>query len=387
MLKVKKAINSIVLTHPFFSTILLNLIIEPDESIETAGVNNKRLIYNPKFINTLTVNQTIGLFLHEVLHVALLHMFRRKERDFKIWNIAADYIINLTLVEENIYIPENGYYNEDYKGMSTEEVYSIIYKEEKNVKEENTSDNMQSSDVFKNIAPEEWGVVADGVDENNNIIKGEQLEEEKIECELMISKAAFVAQEAGNISLNMQRLLEKERQPILNWRSELIGYMQKLKKNDYSFRRPNRKYIHQNIFIPSLRNEGIDHIIIAVDTSSSIDAKIFSTFIAEINSLFYEITPSLITVIPCNTEVGNVQTFDYYPIDPKIEGYGGTKFKPVFDYIIKENLDADLLIYFTDLEGTIPEESNLHFDTLWICYNNNPNKVVPFGEIIRVNDF
>jgi predicted metal-dependent peptidase len=65
----------------------------------------------------------------------------------------------------------------------------------------------------------------------------------------------------------------------------------------------------------------------------------------------------------------------------KLKGGGGTSFKPVFNWIKKESLNLDCLIYFTDLYGDFPEEKPM-YNTYWVTQTDNIE--VPFGRIIKL---
>jgi predicted metal-dependent peptidase len=64
---------------------------------------------------------------HEILHAALRHDARVEWRDAFLWNVACDFVINMWLVEMNIgERPAEILYDEQFKGMSAEDVYDRI---------------------------------------------------------------------------------------------------------------------------------------------------------------------------------------------------------------------------------------------------------------------
>ena len=60
------------------------------------------ILYNPRAIEKLSVDQIVFLLCHEVMHVALSHSLRRGKRDHLIFNIACDAVSNETLTELGI---------------------------------------------------------------------------------------------------------------------------------------------------------------------------------------------------------------------------------------------------------------------------------------------
>jgi predicted metal-dependent peptidase len=65
---------------------------------------------------------------HELLHVSLRHHARRQGRDFYLWNVACDYVINQWLVEMGIgTIPQIGLLlDPELRGLNAEAVYDLI---------------------------------------------------------------------------------------------------------------------------------------------------------------------------------------------------------------------------------------------------------------------
>jgi predicted metal-dependent peptidase len=65
----------------------------------------------------------------------------------------------------------------------------------------------------------------------------------------------------------------------------------------------------------------------------------------------------------------------------EISGGGGTDFRPLFDWIEREHLSPDLLIYFTDAEGQFPAREP-SFPVAWLVKGKAPT---PFGIRIQLN--
>lgn len=62
-------------------------------------------------------------------------------------------------------------------------------------------------------------------------------------------------------------------------------------------------------------------------------------------------------------------------------GGGGTDFKPVFEWIANRHLRADLLVYFTDAQGTFPAQAP-YYPVIWLIKGK---ATVPWGERIQLN--
>jgi predicted metal-dependent peptidase len=76
------------------------------------------------------------VYVHELLHVALLHHSRVGGRDPYVWNLAADFVINGWLIEMGVgTLPKiGGLYDPRLQGMGAEEVYDLLVRDPKRCK-------------------------------------------------------------------------------------------------------------------------------------------------------------------------------------------------------------------------------------------------------------
>ena len=69
-------------------------------NIPTAATDGKRYYWNPKFILKLSHRGLRIVCAHEAWHAIYMHPARRGSRNPKLWNIAVDYIVNGTVMED-----------------------------------------------------------------------------------------------------------------------------------------------------------------------------------------------------------------------------------------------------------------------------------------------
>lgn len=83
-----------------------------------------------------THEEWVFIYVHELLHVALLHHSRGRGRDPWVWNIACDFVINSWLVEMGVgRMPSIGaLYDPRLQGMSADEVYDLLVRDPKRCK-------------------------------------------------------------------------------------------------------------------------------------------------------------------------------------------------------------------------------------------------------------
>jgi len=144
--RIIKARTNLVLTSPFFASIALQLKLKEDKTHPTAYTDSVVLGYNPDFIIKLTEVELTAVICHEVLHIAMLHPFRRDGRLFKRWNIACDYAINPIVNRSGYILPQGALFNPEYDNLEAEAIYSILPE-----KENQKDKNQQGTDENKNM--------------------------------------------------------------------------------------------------------------------------------------------------------------------------------------------------------------------------------------------
>lgn len=376
--KIEKARTSLILDHPFFGSLVLKFKLEEDNIFPTIWINENIIGYNTKFIEGLNPLELKGIIAHEIMHIALFHHLRRKNRDQKIWNKAGDYVINLILLNSGFTLLPDRLVDKKYNNMSIEEVYPLIVKEEdnKNKKQQNNQENNKQEEKNNSC-----GEVRDFSKKNS---ESEIIQEEQ-ELKISIKQALSQAVSMGNIPGELKRLIKKEIKPKINWKEILKHFIEKTAKNDYTWNIPNRRFIHQNIYLPSLKSEQLKPICLCIDTSSSINKKLLGIFASELSYILEEYKFE-INVIFCDTKINKIEHISCYDLPLKLEvnGRGGTNFKPPFKWVGDNNIDISCLIYFTDLEcSSFPEEP--YYPVLWAKQGKHGNKP-PFGNIIQIEN-
>ena len=196
-------------------------------------------------------------------------------------------------------------------------------------------------------------------------------------------QAAQAAKNCGNVPAHVARLIEELKAPVIDWKSALLEFCDRQARNDYSLERPNPRFAHTGIYIPSLRNKELGELVTIIDTSGSVSQPELDQFAAELAEILEQYDATL-TVIYVDTQVnGDPQTFTRND-DLKLEarGGGGTSFKPGFEYIEAHALDPAAILYFTDLDCHRYPEQPPAAPVLWLATDDRSKP--PFGEVIKV---
>ena len=404
-----RARTSLILNHPFFASLALRLTLQEDTTCHTAWTDGKVFAYNPEYINILSQAKIEGLAAHLVMHPACNHHKRRQSRDPKMWNRACDYAINWILLDAGFTLPDAYLYLEEYRGRSAESVYQILQQgqgekdstedgeqeadgqnseqeeEEEQVKpEQSDSDSPDDSGEEEQQTPDGdpglSGEIRDALDGDS----GNDRPSTETDWDEAFIQAVHNAREIGKLPIGVACLIDKKINPKLNWQELLARFIERSARSDYSWLTPNRRYIHQGLYFPSLSNSELNRVVVGIDTSGSIAPDELSQFAAEISGIM-EQYPASIHLIYCDIKVHDYKVFERsdLPVTINPKGGGGTDYRPVFQLIDREGLDPACLIYLTDMECISFPEFEPDYPVVWVKVGTNLREP-PFGEVINL---
>lgn len=379
---------SMLLKQPFFGVLALNLeLIQVDEVLAkrmtTAAVDGKRLWYNPEFVKTLTKDQLMFLVGHEVLHCVYNHLVRRYDRDPKIYNMAADYVINAILVEAGFSMPDIGLYEEKYLNWITEDVYDDLI--DKNAKPEQTLDHHPGDPGYPGDDGEGTGEGDDGESKGEGGMSEEERRKMEDEWKDNVIQAA---QAAGDVPLGIQRLIRELTEPRMDWKQMLQMHLQSCIRTDYTWMRPNKRTFGMGITLPSMDMDDMVEICVAVDTSGSVSVEMLQDFLSEIKGVMDAFSGFKIHMACFDTELHNYQLFESEDdlMSYELKGFGGTDFMAWWRWAEDQPWIGDVrkCLFFTDgypygdwgIEDLV--------DTLWIVHGSNNEG--PFGHTVFYED-
>jgi len=196
-----------------------------------------------------------------------------------------------------------------------------------------------------------------------------------------LAGAAQQAEMAGKLSGNLQRLISAEQQADLPWRMVLARYLSSTARDDYDYRRPSSRRGDPALF-PALRSAQVN-LVVAIDVSGSIRDTELTEYFAEINALKGQLR-ARVTVLACDAKLIAgfpliFEVWDNLELDQKVAGGGHTDFRPVFDYVAALDVKPDAVLYFTDAQGTFPEQAP-DCEVVWLVKGKGE---VPWGERIQ----
>lgn len=138
--------DTVLRKFPLLGVKMSKLETVAKDSVGTAGTDGKTIYYSPKYFATLTDEEKVFVYAHEVMHVAFNHILRSKDRDHKIWNQATDSVINHILKNENLPMDEGGVDIEEALHHSAEEMYEKLLKEKEEKQKEKEQQKKDKSE-------------------------------------------------------------------------------------------------------------------------------------------------------------------------------------------------------------------------------------------------
>ncbi len=368
---IPKAKTNLILDQPFFASLLMGIPMILDETVKTMETDGNEIRFNPQWTGALTLSELTFVLAHETMHCVFQHMHRRGDRNPNKWNIAADYIINELLINEKIgTMPKGGLYDAALvkRGNGTTEgVYGLLPQE---TEQKEPGDEGGSLDCVKDAGQD-----------------AAEISEKQSEMKVKIAQARNAAAMSGKLSQGIDRLVTELVKTRTDWRSVLRRFLSERAKTDLSYSKPKRRFLSDDICLPSLIGEKMGSVVVAIDESGSVDDRLLALFETEVKAIFQDVGPQSVKIIYFDSQVLEpVQVFG--PDDEivlKHVGGGGTKFSPIFERI---NADVDsgetapvACVVLTDLYcsdfGPTPE-----YPVLWACTTDLER--VPFGEVVSL---
>jgi len=393
-----------------------------DSPFITACTNGRDATYGRAFVDTLTDKELAFLVMHENMHKCYRHLTTWKslhDINHRLANISCDYVINLQLTdmdkdEKMLAMPRDkktgkimGVLDARFRGMSAKEVFDILMKE---CKDEPTDGEKGEKGERGDEPSDQDGDGNDSNDGKNPSRKGKSdggldvhdwdeatdgmSEEEKKDLEREIQQALRQGGiYAGKIGANVPREIGELLKPKVNWREVLRRFVRtSLKDRDsVSWRRAHKNYLWQDVILPSILGKRMKHLVIAMDTSGSIQGELLTAFLSEMNQIVKDVGADRIDIIYWDAEIAGHETYKgvtqdiVHRTNPK--GGGGTDPDVVVDYMMEQKLKPDALVVLSDgfMHTNKPKWAAMTKPTLW-CILGNDKYEVPCGQKLVIKE-
>jgi len=315
----------------------------------------------------------------------------------KKWNYATDYVINLNIRDNVKLKPTDHLLNEvgmliddKYKDMTAEQVYKLLKDEPPKPPNPDQSQGAGLADSGQGMG----GVLPVGMGELDGM---EQKDAEK-ELDANVQQAVTVARKAGNLPGGMEKIIEDLYTTTTPWqdimRTQISSVVSKM---DYTFMKPNKRYgqhmINHGVIMPGLYGEDYADMYFVMDTSGSVSDNDRAILTSELRRILEDYNVA-IHLIYCDTRVHGDpirltrEDIQNGKLSLRLEGYGGTDFRPAFKYINDhmDEITPELVIYLTDMyPNTWALGDEPPYSVFWACLpQGQKDAKPPWGQVVQI---
>jgi len=403
--KLVAARTRLIIEKPFLGTLVLRLPLEVADPqwCKTSATDARKIYYNAQYIEQLNIEQTQFVLAHEALHCALSHFARRHRRDKQRWDVACDYAINPLLIYDGLKPPPGILLDDGFEGLTAEEIYPSIEENCDDVPmdrhvydEQDRADKSRGKDEQKENSPPNQSAQAQAQQQTSATVEGQEkgaaqpppltkVEQDNLNTQWQqrLAGAAQTAMQAGKLGGALARMVEHFLQPQLPWRNLLAQFVSSIARDDYSYARPSSRRGDPVVY-PSLRSGQIN-IVVGLDTSGSISDNELQEFLTEIDAIKAHMRARIV-FHACDLVLADDGPWIFEPwqefnMPRQFAGGGGTDFNPMFDWVDQQDINPDLLVYFTDAEGEFPALQP-NYPVVWLVKGKAK---VPWGRRVQLN--
>ena len=339
-----------------YSGIIMIGRTEVKDDVQTACTDGRNTYYGRDYMAKQASNKRKGVILHENLHKAFRHttVWRHLFKENPTMaNMACDYVINLMIMDGDnnfVSLPDGALLDYKYKGLDAGTVYRMIKEEAKggtvHVKRVGDQEG-------KDVPVVE---VSNGLDEHDwESAEGMTKEEKEMlakDIDQALRQGAILA---GKMSANVPREISEVLEAKVDWREAMREFVTSfcMDKDESTWRRPSRRWIGQDVYMPSMIGESVGRIVIGIDMSGSIGDEEVGQFLGEVKKICDTVKPEGIDLLYWDTRVCQHEKYEQDQLDnlissTKPRGGGGTDPQCIVNYMDKKKIKAECAVILTD---------------------------------------
>lgn len=361
----------------FTSSILFQLSTVFTKDVKGAMVDIEKIQLNPEYFLNLDVKSRISLLAKLSWHIAYAHPQRYQELEdafeFNLFSQAADHAVNTMLKDKKYHIPDGWHCDSHYKDMMVEEIYKYL---ERNPNTPPSNDPQFSGDSGDS-----------GEDSNNPNPPTMSLEQQQQRQQQMLAKAVMENDKQSSdkqegIGQSIRDRVEEYYNPKIPWRVVFRNFLMDVVNEDYTYARPNRFYVEEGMYLPSMYSEGITEFGIGIDVSGSISDEEFNEFKSESQSMKDILNPNKTELIQWHHHIASIHELSAHQNLNEVEFLetGGTDIYPLLEHWI-ENPPKVAVIFTDGYFRPFNRPQDIKFPVIWVIHSNknfNPD----FGQVI-----
>jgi predicted metal-dependent peptidase len=288
-----------------------------------------------------------------------------------------DYDPNQTMIS----MIECGLIDEEYRGMDTQQVYDILRKQKKEKGKGRKPGESGDDDGLDSLDEHDFDGAKE-LDEEEKKVLTRQIEDALRQGGML----------AGKLGANADKLFDELVDPKVDWKEVFRQWCKAVAagRDRSTWRKPNRRFLHNDIIMPSMESVTLGRIVVCIDTSGSIGTSELAEFYSELVGICNDVTPECVDLLYWDTAIASHEVYSQDMLGSivnttKPKGGGGTDPDCIPVYIKKERMDPVCVVILTD--GYIGRcEEDLWTGlapTLWVVTENKGWKP-PYGQSVNM---
>ena len=417
--------NQLYLDFPYLDGAFASLEYKADSSIDTIGTDGELIYFNPVFLMKKYLEDPAAVrrgYLHMLLHCLYLHIFMEPDRDSGEWDRECDCFVeqlidkavgegklslkkrksddtqvNTNAFDDHIFWQRTA--GQASGGRRTKEKWEHILA----YTSQNKTGMQSRAGTQTNDQQEELDETAKELGDNVTASGGRRTKEkwERILAYTSQNKTGTQSR-AGTQTTSRQEELDEIYRSRYDYRKFLKQFC-RLREEveldtesfDYIFYSFGMEHYGNIPLIEPLEYKEVnrlEELVIAIDTSGSCSSETVQRFLGETYGILSEkenfFSRMKVYIVQCDCFIQKVdvihseEEWKEYSRKVKIQGRGGTDFRPVFELIRQEKERKELknlraLIYFTDGDGIYPRQKPDYETAFVFLERTDKMKLVP----------
>lgn len=365
-----------------------NSSVTSDKRNPTACTDGVNKMYDEKFMSQLEDAEWRAVVMHENVHVLFKHTIVWKhlwKQNPRKANMAADYVVNGFIhkldPDETFLKPPRNHppaiwlFDRKYLNMDVGEVYRALPDEPQDEGgggkgqpgEGDGEGQPGEGDQFGGFDSHDWEAL-DGKTQA-------EIEEIVKDVDQAIRQGAIVA---GKASSGRNRSFDALMEPKVDWRKVLREFISQHcdGRDEATWRRPSRRWLQYDTYMPSMQGVATGDIVVAIDTSgSTYVGGMLEKFLSELNAIATATNPEKLHVLywehtVAAHEIYNRDEMGSIIARTKPKGGGGTTTSCVTQYMAAHNIKPKACIVLTD--GYVGDDWGGEWPSpvLWVLIGN-----------------
>ena len=372
------------------------------EETRTIGTDGEFFLFSPEYLLELYVKKPEAVrrgYLHMLRHCLYLHLFLENQEDRRLWNLACDIAVEQIISREKIPVLETGGNAKKIR----EKVFHILG---------NGADSAEK--ICRKLKEQTFPFHLEELEETFHFddhtlwdsCTGEKGKKTREKWNRLLSYTAANRQDHRKRRGSQKGDQREDAGPIRSGRYDYKKFLRQFsvlreeveldtESFDYIFYNYGMEHYGNIPLIEPLEYKEVnrlEELVIAIDTSGSCSGETVQRFLGETYGILSEkenfFSRMKVYIVQCDCFIQKVdvihseEEWKEYIRNVKIQGRGGTDFRPVFELIRQEKERKELknlraLIYFTDGDGIYPGQKPDYETAFVFLKRTDKMKLVP----------